>query len=541
MDYQLKKTLSADERFVHQIFVIELKELDFGECYYLNKKGKKVEISPSKFYKSKVYTKDFYTGTVAYILEKPEGAQFIELNYRLKSKEHKLFSNIFLVPGIEVHVKKSADFSVLINWADTINNTLPFTINETDQEYHFTTAKQDIDKVKPLIIRTLLVNKGHDGSIENFFGNWYFELANANNFLEPWLQELTDSLTQGLQNEHDITRVLFNYVKRKIKYIDISDGYGAFQPRNPNYILNQKAGDCKDMSNLLHKMLQHKGVESYLAVSATTSHFVDFDWPTLSSGNHLICVAKIEDEYIFLDPTESSCIYPYPSIQTLYRKVFLVGENFTQYLTVEPPTLSKTKLNSTIDLANNTVNFTLHFNEIESSLWNFFHDFHMASSKKKFEKSLSKLFFGNAPIQVNQLSISPDSVILVAGSYELPKYLTTGYSDKLYLTLSFVPDVLQYENEKAGVTHYHIPNSYEINYEFIGLENKQLKQEISLEVQENDLHYTVKSANTAYGAELKISMQVNTTNYTCAQVNNTLSVIKSEHSSKIQKNAFIFN
>jgi len=76
------------------------------------------------------------------------------------------------------------------------------------------------------------------------------------------------------------------------------------------------------------------GIKADLAISSTLSHPVDMDFPTLSSGNHVICVVELNGAYIFLDATESAGVFGYPSRQIQGRQVMLSQAGGAKYIKV---------------------------------------------------------------------------------------------------------------------------------------------------------------------------------------------------------------
>lgn len=81
------------------------------------------------------------------------------------------------------------------------------------------------------------------------------------------------------------------------------------------------------MAFLLYNALNYFGIEAYLAISATMTHRFEMDFPSVSSGNHMICVTKDKnDNYLFLDATEATGYYKNPSRFTQGTNVFVIND-----------------------------------------------------------------------------------------------------------------------------------------------------------------------------------------------------------------------
>jgi hypothetical protein len=69
------------------------------------------------------------------------------------------------------------------------------------------------------------------------------------------------------------------------------------------------------MAFLIHSILKSYEIESNLALSASITHAFDLDFPSIASADHIICCVKKNGKWIYLDATEISCQYGFPSTQ----------------------------------------------------------------------------------------------------------------------------------------------------------------------------------------------------------------------------------
>jgi hypothetical protein len=97
---------------------------------------------------------------------------------------------------------------------------------------------------------------------------------------------------------------LFYWVQDNIRYIAFEDGIAGFKPESCQNVYKKRYGDCKGMANLLKEMLIIAGYDARLCWIGTKSVAYNYEIPSLLVDNHMICVVKQGDEFIFLDGTE---------------------------------------------------------------------------------------------------------------------------------------------------------------------------------------------------------------------------------------------
>ena len=149
------------------------------------------------------------------------------------------------------------------------------------------------------------------GSIPDLYRFYSQTVKDINKTDETALKSQTDEIINGLTSDADKTKAIFDYVQSKIRYVAFEFGMGGFIPREASEVLQKKYGDCKDMANLLNEMLTHAKIESYTAwIGTRHNNYTYENVPTPIADNHMIAVAKINNEYVFLDATGQFTIYP---------------------------------------------------------------------------------------------------------------------------------------------------------------------------------------------------------------------------------------
>lgn len=154
------------------------------------------------------------------------------------------------------------------------------------------------------------------------------------------INHLTDSLIAGATTEQEKTERIFKWVQGNIKYIAFEDGLGGFKPRNPSQVFGKRYGDCKDMSCLTVQMLQYAGIPAYHTwIGTRTIPYTYSDVPSPITDNHMIVTAKVNEDLIFLDPTNSDLPYPLPS-SFIQGKEAMIGVSMDSFLIKAVPVVA---------------------------------------------------------------------------------------------------------------------------------------------------------------------------------------------------------
>ncbi len=160
-------------------------------------------------------------------------------------------------------------------------------------------------------------------------------------------QQIT-SLTAQAKTKEEATRTIFQWVQKNIKYIAFEQGMSGLIPREASDVYNKRYGDCKDMANLLTYMLNKAGVESYRTWIGSRHRPYKFEMvPLPIAHDHMICTAKVDDRFIFLDATDSFLDFNRPS-SFIQGKEALVGMNDNEFK-IENVPVRKREENQRID------------------------------------------------------------------------------------------------------------------------------------------------------------------------------------------------
>ena len=201
------------------------------------------------------------------------------------------------------------------------------------------------------------INKSGDtvrvsGTVKDLY-NWYSILINKINEQESIeLIQVVNKFKTSSKSEEELIKNIYGWVQENIKYIAFEDGYGGFIPRPSNLVFDRKFGDCKDMANLLKKMLELAGFEdAFLTWIGTRDRPYSYEeLATPLVDNHMITVLKINNEVIYLDATNAYNPYGLPS-SFIQGKQALVGIDQDNFELHYVPVVEK-KVNQRVDSLN---------------------------------------------------------------------------------------------------------------------------------------------------------------------------------------------
>ena len=205
-------------------------------------------------------------------------------------KNVKLHENISNSP-VKATVKALPDGkNVLYTWED--NNVAPF---ETEP------LMPDTDKLVPKLYLSTVPSW-------QAVADWYSDLAKDRMNADAALKAQTQTLIQGKTTPEEKARAIFYYVQEKTRYVAISLGKSAYQPRPASLTYANKYGDCKDMATLLVAMLREAGISAYpVLIKMDSKDKRSAELPSPGAFNHAICKAEINGKDYWLDATAAVC------------------------------------------------------------------------------------------------------------------------------------------------------------------------------------------------------------------------------------------
>ena len=132
----------------------------------------------------------------------------------------------------------------------------------------------------------------------------YGARANPKAMVTDHIRALANDITKGKTTPREQAKALYDWVVENITYTDnIANYTGAFiglgsvVPRDPDFVIANKMGHCKDIATLLQALLSAKGIESTTALTDFTNLYKLPDIPLVDVVNHVINYIPSLDMY----------------------------------------------------------------------------------------------------------------------------------------------------------------------------------------------------------------------------------------------------
>lgn len=131
---------------------------------------------------------------------------------------------------------------------------------------------------------------------------WYAKLQGERVVVDDAIKKKASALTAGATSSQEKAQRLYYYVAKDIRYVSLSFGVGRLQPHAAPEVLQGSYGDCKDKHTLLSALLRAVGIQSY-PVLIDSSRKLDEEVPSPGQFDHVITLAKIDKDWVWLDAT----------------------------------------------------------------------------------------------------------------------------------------------------------------------------------------------------------------------------------------------
>jgi len=182
---------------------------------------------------------------------------------------------------------------------------------------------------------------------------WYHYLVTqTDDGDEEELKQVVADLMDGTETKEEKVKKIFQWVQGNIKYVAFEDGLGGFIPRGAGDVCTKKYGDCKDMSNILVKMLDIAGLEAYHTwIGSRDKPYSYYDVPTPIADNHMIAAIELNGEIVFLDATGEYLPFGSPT-SMIQGKEALIGMGKDKFKIIKVPIIPKedNALTETVEL-----------------------------------------------------------------------------------------------------------------------------------------------------------------------------------------------
>lgn len=477
INHSFVKTIDAKGKFstinyAANIYFGELENIEEINAYYLTN-NKKKKVNKNNIYKSDVITNNFYSGYKSYTINFEKQTKYVEeefeFNAKVNNKELLCISTLvfyqtddYSIDTFENIVNVPLGNRLLICFSDTseiANLIIDSTINNTFKTYTFrkvfNTSKNLKNKDWEYYAIRVLVCPDNANPL-SYFNKWYQGLLNS---IEPSknYKTICDSLAKRHENKDSLIKHIFEYTTKKIRYIDIENGVNAFRPRPTDEVILKQQGDCKDMAFMLKNMYTYLNFDAYIALSSTLSNEHIFDFPTIASADHAICILNYKDKIYYLDATERLGKYNQPSQQIQETKAMISKIDHAEIIDVP-------KQNCTFNASTSKYIFNINDTEIKGKATNTYNGYsklfidniiHTYSPTKS--KQLLKKFYQDRNYNLSVKDIDYkiiDESIQTTANLELNANVLMKVDNKTFFNFNFCPFPHQFDRSVDTTEQY---------------------------------------------------------------------------------------
>jgi len=138
----------------------------------------------------------------------------------------------------------------------------------------------------------------------------------------PRIARLAEEIVKGKTAPREQARALYDWVATNITYAGNCIGVGAVVPRDLDFVLDNKMGDCKDQATLLQSLLAARNIRSTQALVNSGTIYRLPKIPVVSTINHVINYLPQLD--LFADATSKTIPFGMLPFQDSDKPVLLV-------------------------------------------------------------------------------------------------------------------------------------------------------------------------------------------------------------------------
>ncbi len=347
----------------YSIYLSDDDELRSVKLFQTNEKGKKQEIRNFRIKQSENNSGEYFvTGTKIYTIDFPDlrmGTSVI-MEYVVSTEELHFFTPMYFNRILEAKkinytlsipssmqvklVKKNLENLVLQKNTEELGDYRVLTFSVRDREaIQMYEDGPDFSYYTPHILPILEKYKSPNGVV-NFLSSpldlykYYSSIVySKGDLISDELKAVASELKNKSTGEDELIKNTYNWVQNNIRYIAYEKGADGVIPRAPALVCKRKFGDCKDMSNLIKKLLEINGISAQLTWIGTRSIPYKYEEVySMNVDNHMIASLNRAGKWLFLDATDPNGIYGLPTSH-IQGKQAMIARDADKYDLVEVP------------------------------------------------------------------------------------------------------------------------------------------------------------------------------------------------------------
>jgi transglutaminase-like putative cysteine protease len=170
---------------------------------------------------------------------------------------------------------------------------------------------------------------GHEGRMDTWkdYGLWQAKLNEGRNNLTEEAKQKARELTKNATTPEEKTKILYEYLQNKTRYVSIQEGIGGLQPFDAKTVDQTGYGDCKALSNYMVSLLGEVGITGYYTKikAGSEEDEIDKDFPSAQT-NHVIVAVPNGKDTLWLECTNQTNPFNWMGSFTGDRYAMMVTE-----------------------------------------------------------------------------------------------------------------------------------------------------------------------------------------------------------------------
>jgi len=445
----------------YQIPYSDLRKVSRCRISYFNEDGKLKKYREANLRDYSDPGEHFFSTDRLKCFDLPENGSF-QVQYEQESKDIVLLSELLFMHqfpvdtfAYELHVPAELNLKYRLEHDDLLSFFSADSVFSKGQwTYRFTASSKNSSFKKPLnnteystrqripAIRMIITPASYKGREALYFNRWLWRKYKPSLVLGEEGMKIADSLTRGQTVNDSVISVIFRFVRDKVRFLSIDSGFSGLVPDACTSVLKNRQGDCKAMANLLVQMLVYKGLNARLGLIGAGDHEWDFDFPSICSGNHVICVVECMGRWRFLDATQKTSTGQLPGGWIEGRTAFLLSDDLPRYVRIPVSSPELNREETRIQLACRNESFSGNYvlccrgeamQKMMSAVSEIKNTSRAAYMKKSLEESMKNMLVEN-PVQISKgdsCTLSCDMKLSPAAIFRNGK--------TSYISLDFLP------------------------------------------------------------------------------------------------------
>mgnify|MGYP006285676243 CR=1 FL=1 len=155
------------------------------------------------------------------------------------------------------------------------------------------------------------------------YGQFMQQLFAGRDQLTPKVAADVQAIKAAASNRRALIEQLYRYMQQDVRYVSVQLGIGGWQPYDAEYVIHNKYGDCKALSNYMKALLAEAGITAYPVLIQRGENDYEIDPSfTHTRFNHMILYVPEAD--VWLECTSTDYPVGYLGSDNADRNVLLI-------------------------------------------------------------------------------------------------------------------------------------------------------------------------------------------------------------------------